>query len=90
MTQGEWQHDHEGDIFIGDDGIATTDWAHGKYEANAHAITSAVNGTYGAGIDPAKVGEMYDMLGVLYSLDLIPEVVGEKLKALLTSAKLPA
>lgn len=30
--------------------------------ANAHAITLAVNNTFGAGIDPCKVGEMYEML----------------------------
>jgi len=60
--------------------------------ANAEAIVSAVNSTYGNNINPDKVKEMFDMLGeMLDDKDAefnLTEYARERVQTLLTSAKL--
>ena len=75
MTQGEWKnsglhfksvneasHIHIGQTFVTYNTVKFRQVDDGSGEANAAAIVSAVNGTFGVGIDPSKVKEMYELL----------------------------
>lgn len=113
MTQGEWINHTDtisddtiftkdpsngGDIVCLSPIVQGWEYSAANWRANAHAITSAVNGTYGAGIDPCKVKEMYDAIDLAQAeLTAMYKRVGingsnvlDKLNNLLTSAKLTA
>lgn len=103
MTKGEWLiHDRAfcSVTSNGVDVIAACGTSSSNVEdllprqtANANAITSAVNGTYGVGIDPCKVKEMYDMLqNLTYLVKHDPKQTRtyKELTELLNAAKLTA
>lgn len=72
MTQGTWvvtydehiQADSDIGYFIADCGFKNSknDLA---FKHNPHAITHAINNTYGKGINPESVSEMYNALKLL-------------------------
>jgi len=75
MTQGEWKanglhfksaneasHIHIGQTFVTYNTVKFRQVDDGSGDANAAAIVSAVNGTFGVGIDPSKAKEMYEIM----------------------------
>jgi len=72
MTQGTWVVTHDEHIqadsdigyFIADCGFKNSnkDFA---FKHNPHAIVHAINNTYGKGINPESVSDMYNALKVL-------------------------
>ena len=91
MTAGEWVVSavNGADIHTAafEPIVQCRDWGYENAcdRANAAAITTAVNATYGAGIDPACVGEMIKMLEAIKN-DKMPRM--SDLTSLLDMAKL--
>ena len=60
MTHGVWASSHSHCVISNQEVVAYCDCEHRRYsecEANAAAIVLAVNNTFGAGYDPAKMLE---------------------------------
>ena len=59
-----------------------------EISADHAAIVSAVNGTYGVGIDPSKVAEMRHMLSTVLGYEGHISELRKEISDLLTAAKL--
>lgn len=90
-TENDFQHEIIGaHVSFGVAAIYTDKYAgEGHSTGNAHAIVSAVNATYGAGIDPAAVKDLLEALKGFYNdIDGHPSSAArEHYKSLMESAK---
>lgn len=94
MTKGEWSiKKHNSYVIETNEGAeicATFGDCTSEEEdiSNRAAIVSAVNNTWGKGINPEKVEEMYDMLDLLLHHSKMSYFNKQRVTELLTSAKL--
>jgi len=86
MVAGEWYYDH-GDVQTADTLIASTYSQDGR-DISGIAIITAVNSTYGAGINPLAVPDMVKMLEYVLQCAIMQQSEKDHITALLTSAKI--
>jgi copper chaperone CopZ len=89
MTKGEWVVD--GQDIINQEKCMACDvfgLSDVQIEANANAITTAVNNTYGKGIDPTKVEQMFEELQSIVINNCATAKDVDRIERLLQQAKI--